>query len=192
VIRHAPFRCFSSSCGLALLLASCAPPAVARAPSVTLRATDGPTERLDAALREHAVTAVLFFSAHCHCQRMHDPRVRELIAQDEPRGVGFLIVDSEESATPAGDAEEGKLRGYRIWLDDGGKLARALGAEYATFSVVFDHDGNVLYKGGFDSDHMHLRDDRTPYLSDAIDDALDHRPVRRPETKTLGCTLELR
>ena len=73
-----------------------------------------------------------------------------------------------------------------------GMLLLPLDAEYATYSVVVDASGKVLYRGGFDSDKSHLRDDRASYLADAIDDVLGRRPIRRAEAKTLGCTLQLR
>jgi hypothetical protein len=177
---------------LVALLVACAPSVVPTVPSVVLHGTDGATLPLDTALREHPVTVITFFSAHCPCQRAHDARLRALIAKDAPLGAGFLMVDSEESATAASDADESRERGYPIWLDDAGKLARALDAEYATYSVVVDSTGNVLYRGGFDADTTHLRDDSPHFLADAIDDALAKRPVRRPEAKALGCTLQVK
>jgi hypothetical protein len=177
---------------LAMALVACSPAKAPPLASLVLHGTDGARVSLDAALRAHPVTVVTFFSAHCPCQRAHDARLRALIAMDQTRDVGFLVVDSEQSTTPDDDKEEARLRGYPILLDDAGKLARALDAEYATYSVVLDGAGNVLYRGGFDSDRAHLRDDRAAYLADAIDDVLARRPVRRAEAKALGCTLQLR
>jgi hypothetical protein len=161
-------------------------------PSLVLLGEDGASLPLDAALRGHPATVITFCSAHCPCQRAHDARLRDLIAKDTPRGVGFLVVDSEEGAAKDLDAEESRARGYPIWRDDGGKLARALDAEYATYSVVVDGAGKVLYRGGFDSDKSHLRDDRVTYLEDAVDDVVGQRPVRRAEAKAFGCSLQLR
>jgi hypothetical protein len=177
---------------LAILVLGCAPVRAPAAGPVVLHALDGTAVPLDSVLGAHEVTAVVFFSAECGCHRAHDPRLRELIAKASPRGVGFLVVDSERSASADRDAKEAAARGYSIVLDDDGKLARALDAEFATYSVVLDRSGRVLYRGGFDSDVMQLREDRATYLADALDDALAGRPLRRTETKALGCTLELR
>jgi hypothetical protein len=182
------------SLALVTFLASCAP--VARVPSrapaaVVLRGTDGAVHPLEADLHAHPVTVVSFFSAHCPCQAAHDERLRALIAANAPRGVGFLVVDSEESASPDRDAAESRARGYPIVLDDRGALARALGAEYATYSVILGSDGAVLYRGGFDSDRTHLTLGRTPLLAQALSDVLDGRAPRQAETKALGCALEL-
>jgi hypothetical protein len=183
---------FSWLATMALAQARCTPPRPPSVVPVVLRSTDGAAVALDEVVRSHPLTAITFFSVHCPCQRAHDARLRDLMAKYAPLGVGFLVVDSEESGTRAADAAEARERGYPIVLDDAGALARALDAEYATYSVLVDHDGHVLYRGGFDSDKSHLRENRATYLADAIDDVLAHRPLRRAEAKTLGCTLELR
>jgi hypothetical protein len=77
-------------------------------------------------------------------------------------------------------------------VDPEGRAARARKADYATYSLLLDRTGRVLYRGGIDSDRTHLRDDAIPYLRDAIDDAVAKRPLRLPEAKTLGCSLVLR
>ena len=77
-----------------------------------------------------------------------------------------------------------------MFLDPGAKLAAMLGAVYATYSVVVAADGTIEYRGGIDSDKSHLRDDRTNYLADALDDLTAGRRPRRAEAKTLGCALQ--
>ena len=140
------------------------------------------------------LTVVEFFSAHCPCQAAHDGRLRELARAYAARGVRFVAVDSEHGATSARDGAEASRRGYPypIVLDPGGALARELGAEYATYSVVLDAGGRVLYAGGLDSDRSHLTEGAESYVQNALDDALAGRPVRRPEGKTLGCALTVR
>ncbi len=139
------------------------------------------------------ITVVEFFSIHCPCQAKHDERLRALASAYAPRGVSFVAVDSEVGATVERDRNEATRRGYPypILIDAHGEVARALDADYATYSVLVDANGRVPYSGGIDSDKSHLRDDATPYLRDAIDDALARRPMRRREAKTLGCSLEL-
>ena len=56
-------------------------------------------------------------------------------------------------------------------------------------AVVFDRRETVRYHGGIDSDRTHLRDDRTQYLRDALDDLVAERDPRVAEGKTFGCAL---
>lgn len=139
------------------------------------------------------ITVVEFFSIHCPCQAQHDERLRALASTYAAQGVSFVAVDSEIGASVERDRNEAVRRAYPypILIDDHGTIARMLDADYATYSVLVDAEGHVLYSGGIDSDKSHLRDDATPFLRDAIDDALARRPMRRTEAKTLGCSLEL-
>ena len=180
--------------GFAILifLASCEPAKGPTSfPNQSLAGTDGqPHALIDPNAK---LTVVEFFSIHCPCQREHDQRLRDLASAYAARGVTFVAVDSEVGATIERDRNEATLRAYPypILIDDHGTVARALAADYATYSVLVNHDGQVLYSGGIDSDKSHLQDDAAPFLRDAIDDALAGRPLRRTEAKALGCSLEL-
>ncbi len=137
------------------------------------------------------LTVFVFFSTHCHCLDAHDVRLRVLEGAYHPRGVQFVMVDSEADGSPAIDAAEAKRRGYRFPLvrDRGARLADAIGAEYATYTVVADVEGRIRYRGGIDSDKAHLHEDASLYLQNALDDLLAGHPPRVPEGKTLGCAL---
>jgi hypothetical protein len=175
-------------------IAACASSMPSRVGGVErLQGTDGALHAIVPALPD-AYTVVIFFSTECHVLAVHDERVRKLAAEFAPRGVRFLGVDPEVGATLDGDRAEVERRRYPfpIALDRGGDLARSLGAAYAGYSVVLDRDGNVRYRGGIDSDRVRLRDDATPYLSDALDDLLAGKPPRVAESKALGCALRLR
>jgi hypothetical protein len=105
--------------------------------------------------------------------------------------VAFVAVDSGAGASGARERGAAARRAYPypILIDARGSVSRALGAEYATYTVVVDRAGRRVYAGGIDSDKTHLQEDATPFLRDALDDALAGRPLRRPEGKVLGCAL---
>jgi peroxiredoxin len=177
---------------LALTACSSALPAATQVPSTPLVAADGGTRDVRALAAGAPFTVLVFFSRTCHCLDQHDARIRALYDEYHPRGVQLVMVDPEVRATRETDAAEAARRGYPfpLLLDPQAKLADALGAEYATYSVVVDAQGNVRYRGGFDSDKTHLREDATPYVRNALDDLLAGRPPRVAEAKTLGCALE--
>ena len=139
-------------------------------------------------------TVMTFWSAHCPCQRAHDGRLRALYDAYAPRGVAFVAVDSEVAATEVRDAAEAKERVYPfpLFIDRGGALARALGAEYATYTVILDDHGAVVYRGGLDDDRTHLTESATAYVREALDDLLAGRAPRVAKSEALGCTLQLR
>jgi hypothetical protein len=161
-------------------------------PATPLVATAGATRDVRDVVASSPLTVLIFFSRDCHCLDQHDARIRELYDAYHPRGVQVVMIDPEVRATPEIDASEAARRGYAfpILLDPKAHLADALGADYATYSVIVDAQGRVRYRGGFDSDKTHLRESATPYVRDALDDLLAGRPPRLAEAKTLGCALQ--
>jgi hypothetical protein len=105
--------------------------------------------------------------------------------------VQFVAIDAESGASDArAQAEHDQRRyPYPVLADPGGASADALGAAYATYTVILDREGRVRYHGGIDSDRTHLTRDAEPYLKNALDDLLEGRDVRTKEGKVLGCAL---
>jgi hypothetical protein len=179
---------------LLVLAAACGAvqPALVVMPQASLEGTDGKSHALPAP-GTRALTVLVFFSAHCDCQSVHDGRLRELGEQYRGRGVAFFAIDSELDATLERDAQEARRRAYPypILIDRRATLARALGAEYATYAIVLDARGRVRYRGAVDSDLVHLRADATPHLRNALDDLLAGREPRRAYVEALGCALQI-
>lgn len=185
-------------CASALLAAAaCAPRPTAAATTtaadvaaVPLEAPGGPTT-LGAELGAAPITVVTFFSAHCPCQRAHDPVLRALYTRYAGRGVRFVAVDSERGASLARAAAEAEARGYPFPLlaDPEGRAREALGARYATYTVVFA-GGRVRYAGGVDSARTHEDEATIAFLDEALADLVAGRDPRRAEGKVLGCALE--
>ena len=179
----------------ALLLAACTSCAIASRtpadPPVILTGAAGEVLDPSAIAARARWTVLVFFSGECACVTSHEPRLRALEATYRGRGVQFFWVDSESGGSAATDADESRRRGHSfpILRDPGARLAARLGAEYATDSVVLDPRGDVLYRGGIDSDGGMLRDDATPYLKNALDDLLAGRRPRVSEAEGLGCAL---
>jgi hypothetical protein len=151
-----------------------------------------PSVASDDASAVHRLTVLVFFAPTCHCLSAHDERLVQLYRAYHPRGVDVFLVDSEAGATPERDAAEAQRRGYPfpIVLDRGAKLANALGAQFASYSVVVDAEGRVRYHGGIDSDQRHLHEDAQRYLQNAIDDLLAGASPRVEKGEALGCTLQ--
>jgi peroxiredoxin len=180
---------------LALIVATigaCAPAAraPARLPDATLLSSDGPRRLVDLVKPGH-VTVIEFFSADCPCQAAHDARLRELATAYQGRGVDVIAVDAEAGATPERAENEAKARRFPfpILADPAGALADALGAEFATYTVIIDGAGAVRYRGGLDSDRTHVTADASLWVRDAVDHLLAGTDPRPAEAEALGCAL---
>ncbi len=179
---------------LLFALAACGAPArTSGVPEAALIDGGGRARDVRSLVASAPLTVLTFFSAHCPVQAAHDARLVALHARYAPRGVQFIAVDSEASATPERDANEARQRSYpfAILVDARGAFARAVGAEYSTYTLVVDARGAVRYAGGIDSDRTHLTDRAIPYVADALDDLLAGAAPRTPEGKVLGCALQI-
>ena len=174
---------------LCVALFACAPVVPTSVLAFSLPGTDDASHAIWDA---HGATVLVFYADHCPCLTAHRDRLAAIAREFEPRGVRFYLVDSEVSATLARDAAEVRERGYAfpLLIDHGARLAKLLGAEYATYTVVLDSSGRVLYHGGIDDERHHLTSHPTEYLREALEDVTAGRPVRRPRADVLGCSLE--
>lgn len=171
---------------------ACAPP-VTRTPAVTVVDTSGARTTFPNDLARSKLTVLLFYSDHCPCFRVHAERIRQLSRTYASQGVSFLLVDSEVGATLDRDRNAAQERDLPpIAIDPGARIAEAVGAEYATYTVVLDAKGQVRYRGGIDSDKNRLTDDRREYLRAALDALLAEREPPWKEGKALGCALQTR
>jgi redoxin len=161
-------------------------------PHVTLVAAHGAPLDVLAVAQRARLTVLVFFSPHCHCLDIHEPRLLALEAALRSSDVQILMIDSEVGGSVERDEAEATARHYPfpIVLDRGAKLADAVGARYATYSVVIDGDGRVRYRGNIDSDNTHLRQDAIPYLRNAIDELLAGRAPRAASGEGFGCALQ--
>jgi len=150
----------------------------------------GAATPVSAHVGDSGLAALVFFSARCPCQRAHDARLVALAERWAPRGVPFVAVASEAGLGPDDLARERAARGYPFPLlaDPDARLARAVGATFATHVVVVDAAGRVRMSGAIDSDAATLHDDATPYLERALVALTAGQPVAeggRPK----GCVL---
>jgi len=146
---------------------------------------------LEQQVRSHKLTVVTFFAASCPCFAAHAARLRALAEELGPRGVQLLVVDSERHRS--GEVVPSVVSGTSlpIWRDDGGRLARLLGAKFATETFVFDASGALRYRGGIDSDRKYLSDHPRQALREALLGLLAGNAPELVTAKALGCALRL-
>lgn len=162
--------------------------------SASFQGSDGKAHRLSEAFTDNDYLVVTFFSSTCPCQSAHDSRLKDLYAQWSHRKVAFLSVDSEANSSLSADVAEAKRRGYPfpILSDVEGKLADALGARFATYTVILDKTGAIRYRGGLDSDKSHLTENARHYVRTALSQLLAGQSPNPAEGKALGCFLKRR
>jgi peroxiredoxin len=167
------------------------------APTFELPDTDGAAHALDG---ERAPATVLVFTCnHCpYALAWHD-RIAAIAQDYGDRGVRVLAInpnDGERYPRDSYEAMQARVREDGGWpmpylRDESQEVARAYGARTTPDVFVVGPDGTVAYRGAPDADHGDpgLGAD---WLRAALDDVLAGRPVGRPETDPVGCSIKWR
>jgi len=154
-----------------------------------------PTPLLDEA---SAATVVVFTCNHCpYALAWHD-RLQAVARDYASRGVRTLQINANDAvryprdsfAAMADRVRAGEFAGPYLH-DATQEVARAWEAGVTPEVYVLDGAGRLAYRGAPDADHgdESLGAD---WLRSALDDLLDGRPVSRPETRPVGCSVKWR
>jgi peroxiredoxin len=164
-------------------------------PSLELPDTEGATHRLAA---DGGPAAVIVFTCnHCpYALAWHD-RILDAARDYSDRGVRFLLVnpnDAERYPADSFDAMRERVSADGGWPapflhDETQEAARAFGAETTPDVFVLDTQGRVRYRGAPDEDHSDPAHGAA-WLREALDDLLEGREPRRPETRPVGCSVK--
>lgn len=144
-----------------------------------------------AALRARAeATVFVFWSAGCPCVRRYQARVDALAAAWAPKGVQFVEVSSNAGETLASLKEAERLRSLArpLWRDEGGRLAKELGARSTPTVVLVRRDGTVLFKGWLDNERQPGEAGREPWLERALE-AFATGARAQGKSPTWGCMI---
>jgi peroxiredoxin len=174
-----------------------------QAPDFSLPGVDGKTHTL-AEYGSSPILAVMFICNHCPTSQLYEGRIKKLVADYRPKGVGFVAIQpndpkaillSELGYTDVSDSFlEMKIRAeYRDfdfpYLYDGEtqSVAQAYGPSATPHIFVFDRERKLRYEGRIDNAQreslVKIQDARA-----ALDAMLAGRPVAVPHTPAFGCS----
>ena len=175
------------------------------APDFLLPAVDGKTYSL-ASFKDSKALVVIFTAVHCPTAEVYEGRIKKLIADYTPQGVGFVVIQpnsakalrlDEMGYTDVGDSlEDMKVRAeYRqftfpfLYDGDTQEVARKYGPTATPHVFVFDEKRMLRYQGRVDSNP------RKPYAKvpdakNAIDAVLSGGAVPVEKTPTVGCSIK--
>lgn len=155
---------------------------------------DGATRRLHGNSK-NKLTVVAFTSTSCPLSKKYLPTLIDIQHDFTSRGVRFILVNCMATDKP----EEMKAAAARFTssveytFDNGSHLATHLGATSTTDAFVLDSSNTVVYHGAIDDQYgfgYSIDTPRCTYLRDALEAALDQRPILVTATAAPGCVLE--
>lgn len=165
---------------------------------VEMVGVDGKKLTLGGAKGENG-TLVVFTCNHCPYAVAWEERVTALGNAYAGKGFGVVAVNSNDPEAYPVDGMEGmKERAKKLGLefpyvvDATSNVARAFGATKTPEAFLFDAEGKLVYHGAIDDNAKEPAAVESTYLKDALEEVLAKKPVAKPETKSVGCSIKFR
>jgi thioredoxin-related protein len=124
-------------------------------------------------------------------------RTKEILAFAKEKGIGVLMVNSNEAQRNDADAPKqmlafAKAQQYPNYVvDKNSSLADIFGASHTPEVYLFDGASQKLvYKGAMDDNPSDPSSAKAIYLKDAINNLLAGNDINPNETKSVGCSIK--
>ena len=168
-----------------------APPAIGTTiEEFTLPDVDGRDHALKS-LKGKNGTVLIFISVQCPVSNAYNERMEKLAADYKSKGIAVVGVNAnstEDAGAVKAHASEKGLT-FTILKDPGNKLADKLGATRTPEAYFLDSNNKLLYHGRIDNSQNPSAIESND-LRQAIDSALNGKPIEKTEAKAFGCSIK--
>jgi peroxiredoxin len=167
-----------------------------KAPSFqNLKGTDGKQYSIDS-FNDKEILVLIFMANRCPTARVYTDRLKSIQNEYGSKGVQLIGVNSDSQyffsdealSKMIGIAEE-RSYNFPYLKDEDQSVAKNYGALVTLHAFVLDKERKLRYRGRID-------DSRDPSkvtvndLRNAIDDLIEDKAVRVPETRPFACSIE--
>ncbi len=167
-----------------------------KAPSFKdLIGTDGKTYSLST-FDDKQIVVLIFMANRCPTARVYTERLKSIQDEYGPRGVQLVGVNSDnqyffslESLSKMVDVAQERQLNFPYLKDADQSLAKKYGALVTLHAFVLDKERTLRYRGRID-DSRDPSKVTTGDLRNALNDLLENREVRTPETRPFACSIE--
>ena len=146
---------------------------------------------------EAKALVIIFSCNHCPYVQAYEDRMIEIARDYQNRKVSLVAINSNDSVSYPDDsfeemAKRSKAKGFNFpyLRDESQKTARDYAATHTPHLFVFDSQRRLAYTGKIDDNWENPALVQKRYLRDALDDLLEKKQVRLPETHAIGCTIK--
>jgi hypothetical protein len=165
------------------------------APGLELPDTEGRIHTLPGP-GEAPATVVVWTCNHCPYALGWHERLVHVAREYGPRGVRFMVVNSNDAERYPRDSLEAMRQRVRDeeWPfpylhDESQDAAREWAAQVTPHLYVLDGDLRIRYEGAPDADHMN-ESENAVWLREALDAVLEGERPPRPATDPVGCSIK--
>lgn len=166
--------------------------------NVKMKNVDGKMTTLNT-IKGNKGILVIFSCNHCPVARAWQKTMVKIGNTYQSKGFGVVFINSNDPAKyKQNDFEEmqklAKAEGYQFpyVVDATSDVARHFGATKTPDVFLFDASGKLVYKGAVGEGGFQPKTDGEPYLRNALDAVLAGKPIAKPETRGLGCSIKFR
>jgi len=171
-------------------------PLGASAPDFSLPGTDGKLYSL-ASFKEAKLLVVSFTCNHCPYAKGVEDRFIRLANEYKPKGAAFAAISANDAVKYPDDSFENmKIRAreksfpFPYLYDEPQTTAKAYGAVCTPHIFVFDSARRLVYEGRIDDNWQNEAAVKSHDLKNAIDAALNGKPIELAQTNPMGCSIK--
>jgi len=143
-------------------------------------------------------TLVMFSCNTCPFVIQWEDRYPGLAEQAKKHNIGFALINSNEAKREGADSKSemkkhADEKGYAdipYLVDQNSKLANAFGGKTTPHVFLFDADWKLVYEGAIDDNSKDAKAVSAPYLSNAMQNLVDGKPIDPNDTKAIGCSIK--
>ncbi len=167
-----------------------------KAPSFTsLPGADGKKYSLST-FEDKLIVVLIFMANRCPTARVYTDRLKLMQNEYGPKGVQLIGVNSDspyffsmEALSKMIEVAEEREFNFPYLKDADQSLAKSYGALVTLHAFVLDQERKLRYRGRVD-DSRDPSKVTTSDLQNALDDLIEGRQVRTPETRPFACAID--
>lgn len=140
---------------------------------------------------------VIFTCNTCPFVIKNIDRTKEILDYAKEKGVGVLMINSNEAQRDNADAPEkmiafAKEHNYpNYYIDKNSELANIFGASHTPEVYLFNgKTEKLVYKGAMDDSPADPKAAKVIYLKNAINNMIAGKAISPAETKSVGCSIK--
>ena len=142
------------------------------------------------------IVVLVFLANRCPTARVYTDRLKSIQADYGPKGIQLVGINSDnqyffslEALPKMTEIAKERELNFPYLKDADQSLAKKYGALVTLHAFVLDKERRLRYRGRID-DSRDPSNVTTSDLRNAIDDLLEGREVRVPETRPFACSIE--
>jgi hypothetical protein len=140
---------------------------------------------------------VMFSCNTCPYVIRSQPRTREVMKYAAEKGLGMVIVNSNEAQSEDVDSYKemekyAKKQGYTVpyVMDVHAQVADVFGATHTPEVYLFDANHKLVYKGAMEDNPSDPASSTRMFLKNAINNMLAQKTIDPDKTKSIGCGIK--